>query len=36
MIDDGSVAKLAAVKPGVCLAQHVVPAPDAGREPFPT
>jgi len=31
MIDDGLVAKLAAVKPDVCLAQHVLTVPEAGN-----
>lgn len=31
MIDDGLVAKLAAVKPDVCLAQHVLTVPAAGN-----
>ena len=31
MIDDGLVAKLAAVRPDVCLAQHVLTVPEAGN-----
>ena len=31
MIDDGLVAKLAAVKPDVCLAQHVLTVPESGN-----
>ena len=31
MIDDGLVDKLAAVKPDVCLAQHVLTVPEAGN-----
>ena len=31
MIDDGLVAKLAAVKPDVCLAQHVLTVPESGH-----
>ena len=31
MVDDGLVAKLAAVKPDVCLAQHVLTVPVAGN-----
>jgi len=31
MVDDGLVAKLAAVKPDVCLAQHVLTVPESGH-----
>jgi amidohydrolase len=31
MVDDGLVAKLAAVKPDVCLAQHVLTVPESGN-----